>query len=80
MSRTESGEIRRLVERGKNNTEAQQVEQYQTCIAPIKQVTEEHVAQGEEDQEKSEKEVKLLIKYDNIEIKNKKDIWKNWLN
>ena len=49
MSRTESGEIRRLVERGKNNTEAQQVEQYQTCIAPIKQVTEEHILQGEED-------------------------------
>ena len=49
MSRTESGEIRRLVERGENNTEAQQEEQYQTCVTPIKQVTEEHIAQDEED-------------------------------
>ena len=49
MSRTQSGEIRRLVEGGKNNTEARQVEQYQTCITPTKQVTEEHIAQGEED-------------------------------
>ena len=77
MSRTESGEIRRLVQRGKNNTEAQEEEQYQTCVTPIKQVTEEHIAQDEEDQEKSEKEVKLLINCNNIEVKKKKDIWKN---
>ena len=44
-------------------------------MTPIKQVTEEHIAQGEEDQGKSEKEVKLLINYDNIAAKKKQDIF-----
>ena len=75
MSRTHSGEIQRLVESGKNNTEARQVDQYQTCITPTKQVTEEHIAHGEEDQEKIDKEVKILINYDNIAVKKKQNIF-----
>ena len=43
-------EIRRFVESGENNVEAQQEEQKRTDIEPIKQVTEQHIAQNEEDE------------------------------
>ena len=46
MSQLQLEERRRLVESGENNAEAQLEEQYRTDTEPIRQVTEQHVAEN----------------------------------
>ena len=46
MSQLQLEERRRLVESGENNAEAQLEEQYRTGTEPIRQVTEQHVAEN----------------------------------
>ena len=60
-------EIRRLVESGENNVEAQQEEQNWTSTRPIQHVTEEHIAQNEEDEGRGEENSELLMNYYNID-------------
>ena len=46
VSQLQLEERRRLVESGENNAEAQLEEQYRTGTEPIRQVTEQHVAEN----------------------------------
>ena len=46
MSQLQLEERRRLVESGENNAEAKLEEQYRTGTEPIRQVTEQHVAEN----------------------------------
>ena len=56
MSQLQLEERRRLVESGENNAEAQLEEQYRTGTEPIRQVTEQHVAEnGGEQRERGRK-------------------------
>ena len=74
LSQLQLEKIRRLVESGENNFEAQQVEQNRTGTESMQQVTEQHIAQIEEDKGRDEENAKLLINYDNIDTVEKKNI------
>ena len=67
LSQLQLEEIRRLVESGKNNVEAQQEEQNRKGTEPIQQVTEQHIAHNVEDAGRGEENSGLLINYNNID-------------
>ena len=74
LSQLQLDEIRRLVESGENNLEAQQEEQNRTGTEPIQQVTEQRIAQNEEGAGRGEKNAELLINYDNVDPVEKQNI------
>ena len=65
LSQLQLEKIKRLVESGENNAEAQQ---------DVQKVTEQHIAQNEEDEGRGEENSELLINYDNIETVEKQTI------
>ena len=71
LSQLQLEEIRRLVESGENNAEAQQDVQNRISTEPIQKLTEQHIAQNEEDEGRSEENSELLINYDNIDTLEK---------
>ena len=74
MSKLQLKEIKRLVESGESNVEAQQDVQNQTGTEPIQKVTEQHIVQNEEDEGRGEENSELLISYDNIDTVQKQTI------
>ena len=74
LSQLQLEEIRRFVESGENNFEAQQEEQNRTDTEPIQQVTEQYIAQNEKNAGRSEENLELLINYDNIDTVEKQNI------
>ena len=54
LSQLQLEEIKRLVENGENNVEAQQDVQNRTGTEPIQQLTEQHIAPNEEDEGRAE--------------------------
>ena len=74
LSQLQLEEIRRLVESGENNAEAQQEEQNRTGSECIQQATEQHIAQNEEDTGRGKENSELLINYDNIDTVEKQNI------
>ena len=79
LSQPQLEEIKRLVEGGENNDEAQQEEQNETDTEPILQVTEQHIAKNKEDEGRGEENVGLLINYNNIDKIEKKACLKKLL-
>ena len=67
-------ELKRLVKSGENNAEAQQDVQNRTDTEPIQNVTEQNIAQNEEDEGRGEENAELLINYDNIDTVEKQTI------
>ena len=57
-----------------NNVEAQQEEENRTDTEPIWQVTEQHIAQNEEDEGRGEENAELLMNYENIFTVEKQNI------
>ena len=77
LSQLQLEEIGRHLESGGNNVEAKIEEQNPTATEPIRQVTEEYIAQNEEDEVRDKENPELLINYNNIEtIEKKKHTWK----
>ena len=76
LSELQLQERRRLVESGEYIVEAQQEEQNQTGAEAIKKVTEQHIAQNEEDKGRRGENSELLINYDNINAVEKQNILK----
>ena len=74
LSQLHLEEIKRLVESGENNVEAQQDVQNRTCYEPIQKGTEQHIAEKEEDERRSEENSELLINYDSIGTVEKQTI------
>ena len=74
MSKLQLKEIKKLVESGESNVEAQQDVQNQTGTEPIQKVTEQHIVQNEEDEGRREENSELLISYDNIDTVQKQTI------
>ena len=72
LSQLQLEEIRRHLESGGNNVEAKIEEQNPTATEPIRQVTEEYIAQNEEDEVRDKENPELLINYNNIETIEKK--------
>ena len=64
-------EIKRLIESGENNVEAQQDVQSRTGTEPIEKVIEQHIAQNEKDERRSEENSELLKNYNNIDTVEK---------
>ena len=64
-------EIKRLIESGENNVEAQQDVQSRTSTEPIEKVIEQHIAQNEKDERRSEENSELLKNYNNIDTVEK---------
>ena len=62
------------VENCENNVEAQQEEENRTDTEPIWQVTEQHIAQNEEDEGRGEENAELLMNYENIFTVEKQNI------
>ena len=73
LSQLQLEQIKRLVENGENNIEAQQEEQNRTGTEPIQQVIEQYIAQNEEDVGRGEGNSELLINY-NIDTVEKQNI------
>ena len=67
LSQLQLEEIKRVVESGENNVEAQKDVQNRTSTEPIQKGTEQHIAQNEEDERRGEENSELLINYDNID-------------
>ena len=63
-------EIRRLVESGENNFEAQQEEQNRTGTETLQQVTEQRIAKNEQDEGRGEENAELFINIDLVEKQN----------
>ena len=74
LSQLQLEEIKRYVENGENNVEVQQDVQNRTGTEPIQKVTEQNIAQNEEDEGRGEENSELLINYDNIDIVEKQTI------
>ena len=74
LSQLQLEQIKRLVENGENNIEAQQEEQNRTGTEPIQQVIEQYIAHNEEDAGRGEENSELLINYDNTDIVEKQNI------
>ena len=74
LSQLQLEEIKRLVESGENNVEAQQDVQNRTGTEPIQKVKEQHIALKEEDEGRGEENSELLINYDNIDTVEKQTI------
>ena len=74
LSQLQLEEIKRSVENGENNVEVQQDVQNRTGTEPIQKVTEQNIAQNEEDEGRGEENSELLINYDNIDIVEKQTI------
>ena len=72
LSQLQLEEIGRHLESGGNNVEAKIEEQNPTATEPIRQVTEEYIAQNEEDEVRDKENPELLINYNNIETIEKK--------
>ena len=72
LSQLQLEEIRRHLKSGGNNVEAKIEEQNPTGTEPIRQVTEEYIAQNGEDEVRDRKNPELLINYNNIETIEKK--------
>ena len=74
LSKLQLKEIQRLAVSGENNFEAQQDVQNRTGAEPIQMVTEQYIAQTEEDEGRGEENLELLINYDNIDTVEKQNI------
>ena len=74
LSQPQLEEIKRLVEIGENNVEAQEDMQNRTGTEPIQKRTVTHIAQNEEDKGRGEENSELLISYDNIDTVEKQTI------
>ena len=74
LSQLQLEEIKRLVEIGENNVEAQEDMQNRTGTEPIQKRTVTHIAQNEEDKGRGEENSELLISYDNIDTVEKQII------
>ena len=74
LSQLQLEEIRRLVESGENNVEAQQEEQNRTDTEPIQKVTELYITQDENDEGRGEENAELLIICDNTDTVEKQEI------
>ena len=74
LSQLQLEEIKRLVEIGENNVEAQEDMQNRTGTEPIQKRTVTHIAQNEEDKGRGEENSELLISYDNIDTVEKQTI------
>ena len=71
LSQLQLEEIKRVVESGENNVEAQQDVQNRTSTEPIQKGTEQHISQNEEEERRGEENSELLINYDNIDTVEK---------
>ena len=74
LSQMQSEEIRRLAGSGENNVKAQQEEKNRTGTEPIQQVTQQHIAQNEENEDRGEENTEILINYVNINTVEKQNI------
>ena len=74
LSQLQLEEIKRLVESGESNVEAQQDVQNQAGTEPIQKVTEQHIVQNEEGKGRGEENSELLINYNNIDTVEKQTI------
>ena len=71
LSQLQLEEIKRLIESGANNVEAQQDVQSRTGTEPIEKVIEQHIAQNEKDERRDEENSELLKNYNNIDTVEK---------
>ena len=74
LSQLQLEEIKRLVESGESNVEAQQDVQNQAGTEPIQKVTEQHIVQNEEGKGRGKENSELLINYNNIDTVEKQTI------
>ena len=72
LSQLQLEEIRRHLKSGGNNVEAKTEEQNPTGTEPIRQVTEEYIAQNGEDEVRDKENPELLINCNNIETIERK--------
>ena len=74
LSQLQLEEIKRRVESGENNVEAQQDVPNRTGTEPLQKVTEQYIAQNEECDWRGEENSEILINYDNIDTLEKQTI------
>ena len=74
LSQLQLEEIKRRVESGENNVEAQQDVPNRTGTEPLQKVTEQYIAQNEEYDWRGEENSEILINYDNIDTVEKQTI------